>query len=103
MVVQLESRQHFLNNVLNFLATLSATFAHGFPFLELHWRFQKTKWNLLLTSLSPKRSTRQCRNPVWPTVTVKLRGTSKSKYGSRFDGETVLVVVVGGVGAIAAL
>lgn len=35
----------------------------------------------LLTSLSPSCSTRQCRKPVWPTVTVTFRCSSKSKYG----------------------
>lgn len=43
--------------------------------------------HVTLTSLSPSRSTRQCRKPVWPTVTVKFLWTSKSKYGSRFDDD----------------
>lgn len=48
----------------------------------------------ILTSLSPSCSTRQCRNPVCPTVTVTLRCSSKSKYGC--SPKLVVIVVVGG-------
>lgn len=40
--------------------------------------------------MSPSRSTRQFKNPVCPTVTVTLRWTLKSKYGSSAAGDIVV-------------
>ena len=56
---------------------------------------------LVLTSLSVRRSTLQCKKPVWPTVTVIFLETSKSKYGSRLAGETVVDVADRSIGVYA--
>lgn len=51
-------------------------------------------FNHLLTSLSPSRSTRQCRKPVWPTVTVTLRCNSKSKYGCSLSVVVIMPLLI---------
>lgn len=50
----------------------------------------KKQVSKVLTSLSPSRSTRQFKKPVWPTVTVTFRWTLKSKYGSSAAGDIVV-------------
>lgn len=64
----------------------------NWSFERIIMKMQMTKaiYVCLLTSLSPSRSTLQCRKAVCPIVTVKFFCTSISKYGAKYEAGSVV-------------